>query len=186
MQYTFRLLNRIHASQLCPMSHNVHIRFGYSSQTRWENQSMRGSFTEYYRVMVNLISIFTVRKRSLRRLCFYTCLSFCSQGGSLPQCILGYHPPEQTPPRPGTLPPGPGTPRTSPPLPGAETATAADGTHPTGMHSCVEDEFCICALAANIVQWFTVECCRNTQKLAMLAYLYCFNFENLMDIVVIS
>ena len=26
--------------------------------------------------------IITARKRSLRRLCFYTCLSFCSQGGS--------------------------------------------------------------------------------------------------------
>ena len=26
-------------------------------------------------------SSFTARKRSLRRLCFYTCLSFCSQGG---------------------------------------------------------------------------------------------------------
>ena len=33
--------------------------------------------------------IFTVRKRSLRRLCFYTCLWFCSQGG-LPHCMLGY------------------------------------------------------------------------------------------------
>ena len=74
------------------------------------------------------------------------------------------HPPDQvhppgpgTPPRPGT-PPGPGTPpwtrytpRTRytplvhppdqvPPGPGTpsprDTATAADGTHPTGMHSC--------------------------------------------------
>ena len=27
--------------------------------------------------------IITARKRSLRRLCFYTCLSFCSQGGCL-------------------------------------------------------------------------------------------------------
>ena len=26
-------------------------------------------------------SIFNARKRSLRRLCFYTCLSFCSEGG---------------------------------------------------------------------------------------------------------
>ena len=32
-----------------------------------------------------------------------------------------------TPPRPGTA-PGPGTP--------PETATVADGMHPTGMHSC--------------------------------------------------
>ena len=37
---------------------------------------------------------FTACKRSLRRLCFYTCLSFCSQvGGCLPQCMLGYTPP---------------------------------------------------------------------------------------------
>ena len=27
------------------------------------------------------VSIFTARKRSLRRLCFYRCLSFCPQGG---------------------------------------------------------------------------------------------------------
>ena len=37
---------------------------------------------------------FTARKRSLRRLCFYTCLSFCPQGG-LPHCMLGYHTPWQ-------------------------------------------------------------------------------------------
>ena len=43
----------------------------------------------------------------LRRLCFYTCLSFCSQGG-LPQCMLGYHPPSR-PPR-TRPPPGPDTP----------------------------------------------------------------------------
>ena len=50
----------------------------------------------------------TVRKRSLRRLCFYTCLSFCSQGGSasvhagIPPPHLPppgtRHPPDQTPP----------------------------------------------------------------------------------------
>ena len=37
----------------------------------------------------------------LGRLCFYTCLSFCPQGGGLPQCMLGYHPPP-----PGTRPLG--------------------------------------------------------------------------------
>ena len=43
------------------------------------------------------------------------CQEFCphwGEGGCLPQCMLGY---------------------THPPL---QTATAADGTHPTGMHSC--------------------------------------------------
>ena len=39
-------------------------------------------------------------------------------------------PRDQAPPGPDN-PPGPGT-----PPPGAETATAADGTHPTGMYSC--------------------------------------------------
>ena len=45
-------------------------------------------------------------------------------------------PPEQTPP--GADPPGTRhpPPEQTPPPPGAETATAADGTHPTGMHSC--------------------------------------------------
>ena len=43
----------------------------------------------------------TARKRSLRRLCFYTCLSVIlfTGGGCLPQCMLGYTPPgKQTPP----------------------------------------------------------------------------------------
>ena len=44
----------------------------------------------------------------MRRLCFYTSLSFCSQGECLPQCMLGYtpppagtrhHPGKQTPPQ---------------------------------------------------------------------------------------
>ena len=50
----------------------------------------------------------TFRKRSLRTLCFYTCLSFCSQGGCLPQCMLGYTPPGADTPSPGADPPGGG------------------------------------------------------------------------------
>ena len=38
---------------------------------------------------------------------------------------------EQTPPRPGTPPP-----RADTTIPLRQTATVADGTHPTGMHSC--------------------------------------------------
>ena len=61
--------------------------------------------------------------------------------GGLPQCMLGCHTPgpgtptplEADTPGPGTLPPGPGT---HPHPPGAETATAADGTHPTGIRPC--------------------------------------------------
>ena len=33
--------------------------------------------------------IITARKRSLRRLCFYTCLSFCPRGGGIPACLAG-------------------------------------------------------------------------------------------------
>ena len=55
------------------------------------------------------------------------------------------HPPGQTPPGAdtpqGEHPPPEHTPPTPPhPHPPGETATAADGTHPTGMHSC-----CICS-----------------------------------------
>ena len=49
--------------------------------------------------------IFTVRKQSLRRLCFYTCLLFCSRGRSGP-VHAGIPPPKQTPPREQTPPPG--------------------------------------------------------------------------------
>ena len=42
-----------------------------------------------------------------------------------------YIPQTRYTPGPGTPPPRPGTPR--------ETADAADGTHPTGVHSCLMD-----------------------------------------------
>ena len=79
--------------------------------------------------------IFTARKRSLRRLCFYTCLSFCSRvGGCAWQgacvaggvhgrgaCVAGgMHAMPPTPPR--TL--------------RDTVGQCAGGTHPTGMHSC--------------------------------------------------
>ena len=84
--------------------------------------------------------IFTVRKRSLRRLCFYTCLSVILFTGGV--CLSACW--EQTSPR--TRPPWDRhTPREQAPpwdqtLPESrhppwQTATAADSTHPTGMHS---------------------------------------------------
>ena len=78
--------------------------------------------------------IFTVRNEVAKVMFLQACV--CPRGvwGCLPQCMLGYHPPlEQTPPE--QTPPRADTPR-SRHLPG-ETATAADGTHPTGMHSCL-------------------------------------------------
>ena len=39
----------------------------------------------------SLNDIITARGRSLRRLCFYTCLSFCPQwGGGIPACLAGF------------------------------------------------------------------------------------------------
>ena len=83
----------------------------------------------------------------LRRLCFYTCLSV-HKGVCLSACWdttpldqappWSRHPPDLAPPQ------GPGTPlgpSTCPPPPDQakpeQTATVADGTHPTGMHSCL-------------------------------------------------
>ena len=95
---------------------------------------------------------------------FYTCLSFCPQGGSA-SVHAGIPPPEQKPPREQTPPPGADTPweqtppqeQTPPHRPGIsldpgadppradippgvdppEMATVADGTHPSGMYSCL-------------------------------------------------
>ena len=105
---------------------------------------------------------FTAHKRSLRRLCFYTCLSFCSQAGCISQHAMGQTPPpRKTDPLPGRnqedppsgRPSPPGRNQEDPPLkedrpplqedrpPGAVHAGSygqqAGGTHPTGMHTCL-------------------------------------------------
>ena len=107
-------------------------------------------FHQVFPVLLNNDSfIFTARKRSLQRLCFYRCLSvhrgvcllpggcLLRWGGLVRRCLLPGHLV-----RGGCLlpvgVPGPRgvwsrgclveTPR---------TATAAGGTHPTGMHSCL-------------------------------------------------
>ena len=64
--------------------------------------------------------------------------------GCLPQCMLGYIPPGKHTPRsipPGSTPPEAHTPKSTP-SPGKQsppprTVTAAGGTHPTGMLSCL-------------------------------------------------
>ena len=97
--------------------------------------------------------IFTARKRSLRRLCFYTCLSvilFMGEGGG---CVSQYsmvrQPCRKTPPGRQTL-------QEDRPLPGRQTPQGrhhedpqgalhagrygqqAGGTHPTGMDTWLE------------------------------------------------
>ena len=90
--------------------------------------------------------VVTARNEVGARLCFYTCLWFCSQGESAP-LHAGIHPPGPeagtppgpeagTPPPRSRHPPGPGTPPTSAVL-AERYGQQAGGTHPTGMQSCV-------------------------------------------------
>ena len=83
-----------------------------------------------YLADVTSLRLFLPSATKLRRLSFYTCLSFCSQGGSA-SVLAGIppppeqtpchpsprtrHPPEQTPP--DQAPPGADTPQTRQPLP---------------------------------------------------------------------
>ena len=81
----------------------------------------------------------TARKRSLRRLCFYTCLSVILFTGGSASVHAGIadppgadtprsrHPTEQTPPR-------------------AVHAGRVGGTHPIGMHTCLDLHFILCAI----------------------------------------
>ena len=79
---------------------------------------------------VNMIVIESSQRTCIFTVCnevaevIFLHLSVCPQGGGLPQCMLGY-PPDQTSR-------GKQTPQ--------QTATAADGTHPTGMYSCYVKE----------------------------------------------
>ena len=78
-------------------------------------------------------NLFTDRKRSLRRLCFHRCLSV--HGGVYPIACWDTHTPDQR-----QIPPWEQTPPWRRHLPLAMHAgrycQQADGTHPTGMHSC--------------------------------------------------
>ena len=110
----------------------------------------------FHHIPLPVKGIFTVRNVVAARLCFHRHLSFCSQEGMYPSMHwadtsqadtpLGRQPPPSwadtpTPwvdiPWQTPTPPGPWqthTPRADTPPPPA--ATAADSTHPTGMHSC--------------------------------------------------
>ena len=91
--------------------------------------------------------IFTARKRSLRRLYFYTCLSICPQGGSAPlhteihpPWTRGRHPPppkSNTPETRGRHPRSRHPPDQTPPgadPPGPEAGTPAPGAVLTGRY----------------------------------------------------
>ena len=105
------------------------LLFSYRVMFPWQFYVAR--ICQVLRVYQGLI--FTARKRSLRRLCFYTCLSFCPQGGWYsppPPWQAHPHPcrcPRQAHPHPPAGTPPAGTP------PGSHTPSR----HPPGMHSCV-------------------------------------------------
>ena len=73
--------------------------------------------------------IFTVRNE-VAKVMFLHLFVILSTGGTASVYAGIPHSPSPGPPGPGTPPPGPGTP------PEEQTTTVADGTHPTGMHSC--------------------------------------------------
>ena len=56
----------------------------------WKHQTVLS-----FSYVTKILTYFTARKRSLERLCFYTCLSFCPQGWGgvggvgIPACIAG-------------------------------------------------------------------------------------------------
>ena len=116
------------------------------------------SHLRYCWYCINATQVVTVCKRSLRRLCFYTCLSFCPPGGAGVSAPVGSPGPHlgglqahtwgvSRPTLGGVSRPTPGG-GVSRPTPGGcipacteaaphPTPTAVGGTHPTGMHSCL-------------------------------------------------
>ena len=89
------------------------------------------------------------------------CQSFYSQGSVCLSACWDTHPPP-----PGQTPPGQIPPAQTLPIPvhtGIDMATAADGTHPTGMHSCHCEEFSISPKAWHFCLIHTIEMCRLRQ-----------------------
>ena len=129
------------------------------------------------------------------RLCFYSCLWFCPQGGVCPSaCWDTTQPPwEQTPPGadvprrrhpPGADPPGGGTPLGADPpekTPPEAYGQWAASTHPTGMHSCfirripsfLVSTYVVCerlSVMHNQVSGWTVNFCPNSPESPFLEF----------------
>ena len=100
-------------------------RKGLLASTGWTHELL-------WRLFEALLLI-TVRKRSLRRLSFHRCLSVqwegCPGPGQRGSAYGGC---------PGPGPRGGVSQHALRQTPLQQTATAADGTHPTGMHSCYQ------------------------------------------------
>ena len=78
--------------------------------------------------------VFLPSATKLRRLCFLQASVHGGGGVCLSACWDTTPYQEQTPPE--QTPPGADTPQSRHPPPHRDTVTTADGTHPTGMHSC--------------------------------------------------
>ena len=139
----------------------------YTSFTDYQEFTLRNSSHIHKDIRsFHLCQFITTRKRSLGRLCFYTCLSLCSQGegwidpdpgggwGSSWGCP-GPHPRGVSRPTPGGVRPmsrgsrsrGSRSRGVYPSMhwgrPPQQTATAACSMHPTGMHSCLLNLFAV-------------------------------------------
>ena len=94
------------------------------TETRWQLSEQITRATMLCLIFDKSNFIFNVRKRSCGKVMLsQACVKNSVHRGRV--C--------QTPPRADTHPPG----QTTPPTPQKHTATAADGTHPTGIHSCL-------------------------------------------------
>ena len=87
----------------------------------------------YLRLKNNKATIFTVRNEVAKVTFLHLSVTLFTGGVCLSAC-WDITPPKEAPPPRGSTPPLGGS--TS--SPGAETATAVEGMHPTGMHSCCE------------------------------------------------
>ena len=123
---------------------NVHISFACIYQNTVTNILTTHGFKSFklFQKLLSLdnMNFITVRNEVAKVMFLHLSVSHSVHGGvCLSACWdttpLGAGiPPEQA--RPWTRPPRTRHPSGSRHRPGAETATAADGTHPTGMHSC--------------------------------------------------
>ena len=113
-------------------------------------------------------SMFTVRNSSCRKVMFSQ-VSVCPRGGSCTSPMARHHTPlgrhpGQTPHPPARHPLG-----RHPP---GQTATAADGTHPTGMHSCFKFSF---LFLQDIL-------CRNQLELLKLLNVSCYAVQDILKV----
>ena len=95
-----------------------------------KHESVRSLYAAYWNAF---ILIFTVRNEVAKVMLLHVCV--CPQGGS----TWAGTPPDQGHPPDLVYPQEPGTP--------LETATVADGGHPTGMHSCCQ---CLPIIVGNV------------------------------------